>query len=177
MSVGKASLIERIRGYKGIIIGRPLIDLDEIPPSYYHVLSETHKNPMVEDMLPKMPESMSLGRSKMLSEAAREYYRTGYVVEHIQYLLSETPISEMFWNLGAYKELYFEYKGRKISLITNHGSHRCMQAVIQGDLNISDWVLDLFHLSPAQLDKGTYQAFKTEVQKQVKNGIKKYLIK
>lgn len=140
--------------YIRIIKGRP-INLEERAPSFHN---------------------------ELLRRAAKEYW-VGAVVPHIQYLISEAPINQSFWSRASYSQLEFKYKGKKINLTTNHGSEECMRKVIEGNLDISDWVLDLFHLTapvfhPSGEDfrREEYELFKNEVQEQVKNGIEKYLV-
>jgi hypothetical protein len=121
--------------------------------------------------------------NKHLAEAAWEYhpYQT---VPQIQYLISpESPIEEIFWKQANYSDLDFQYKGKTVKLFTNHGSEYSMRDVIGGKLDISDLVLDLSWLSGQSFrkdgayDRKTHKAFKDEVQEQVKNGMKKLLVK
>lgn len=134
--------------YIGIIKGRP-IDLQERAPSW---------------------------SNELLRIAAREYY-VCQIVPHLQYLISEVPISQRFWMNADYSHLEFEYKGNKITLSTNHGSEECMTEVIRGKLNISDWILDLrWLLGSAIEDKTEREKFLEEIRERTQNGIEKYLI-
>jgi len=138
-----------IEKYIKIIKGRP-IDLDEPAPSW---------------------------NNKLLSLAAGEY-KVGDIVPHIQYLISEIPISKSFWeHLGGYNHMEFDYKGNKVLLFTNHGSEACMNKVIREDLDISDWILDLSKLLGTPIkDRTERNNFKAEIRQRTQNGIEKYLV-
>lgn len=135
-------------GYKRKIIGRSL-DLNESAPSF---------------------------KNHLLKVAAGEY-KVGNIVPHLQYLISEEPINELFWRNANYDDLEFKYKGENIVFITNHGSEDCMNAVLNGKLDISDWILDLSHLLGSTLMKhNQIMEFKSEIQERTKNGIVRYVI-
>jgi hypothetical protein len=134
--------------YIGIIKGRP-IDLQEEAPSW---------------------------KNELLKRAAREYY-VNQIVPHLQYLISEVPVSQRFWANSNYSDLEFEYKGSKVILLTNHGSEECMREVIRGKLDISDWILDLSHLlGIAMAGRTQREEFLKEIRERTQNGIEKYLI-
>jgi hypothetical protein len=115
-------------------------------------------------------------RSKLLAGAAREYRTLSCISNQVYYLISDTPISEFFWKHAGYSSLEFEYEGKTRTLNTNHGSTACMRAVIDGTLDISDFVFDLVCLIAPILGKDRFPSFEAEVRAKVINGLERELI-
>jgi hypothetical protein len=122
--------------------------------------------------------------NKILRDNYTEYRHFGEIVNHIRYLISDQPINEAFWRRATYCDLYFGYEGKELRLLANHGSQNTMREVIKGNLDISEWILDLtkmsghdFHMPDGEYKREEFMAFKQEVQKKLEPGIKKLLVK
>ncbi|MFC1663791.1 hypothetical protein ACFL0A_01570 [Patescibacteria group bacterium] len=100
-------------------------------------------------------------------------YKVGDIVPTLKFLISGTQVNEGFWRRANYSALEFKYKGKNVTLITNHGLELSMCKAIDGKIDISDVILDLSKLlATAIKDKNERELFKQEIQEKVKNGIK-----
>jgi len=109
-----------------------------------------------------------------LLRACYKEYRAYQIVDAIKYLISDTPIDKKFWYRANYSDLEFEYKGEPKRMITNHGMEACMNAVFRGELDISDWILDLTCMLGLVMKKPELLAFRDEIRDRTENGIVRY---
>ena len=117
--------------------------------------------------------------NKLLAEAAKEY-TVGDVLELLKYFVSSFPIEKKKWeeirNSGGYGTI----QAGDIIFSVNHSTGECMKAVIEGELNLGDWILDLSKLVGLSFlikkDRAAGKEFLKEIQEKVKNGIDKKVI-
>lgn len=105
-------------------------------------------------------------------------YMVGEIISLLKFLISNEPIDRNFWIFEKKDKLEFNYNGEKVRVWNTRSSKYVMRALLNGEIDISDWIHDLTILiGISSASKEEIEKLKKEAQKKINDGIEKIIVK